>query len=325
MSEPLASPLEGNLLLMLFMTRRCNLDCSYCHMDHNSHPDQTLERLYRMVDLAFASYTEVLLHLFGGEPLMRPDLLDSLLTYVAKHYGDRDHKKLITTNGILLGGRNLEMLLEHEVNLMLSLDGTFDSQGDMRVANANNKGAYKAIIRNLKTLLDREIPFFVNMCVSPENVDRMFDNAAFFKGLGIPRLQIAYELGALWTPQTQARYIAQFERCITQLQGPHFRLQNNRESEPVLGSSLAILDADGEIYRGCAIVLEKNNPTFNTAAYVCHLDDLDDLRGFVKPRIDVVRYFMKHTTDPGDWSRIRSCMHLGYRLKHQMSKLDHVS
>ena len=318
-----AAPLPGDLVVMLFMTRRCNLACSYCHMEHEGFAEQTEDQLFRGIDMAFASYEGALLHFFGGEPLMRMDLVRAGLDYIDAHYAHRRHRKLLTTNGILLRGATLELLLARDVNLMLSLDGSLDSQGDYRVALGNNRSAYRAVIQNLKTLIDRDIPFFVNMCVSPGNVDRMFENVSFLKSLGIARMQIAYELGAMWNMEDQARYIEQFERCISTLQGPGFRLQNHGGAEPVLGSSLATLDADGQIYTGASVVLEQSNPTFNAASYVGHIDEVKDFRGFVSPRIDVVRYFMKNTTDRADHARIRSCMHLGYRVKHAMAKLGH--
>ena len=316
-------PIDDELLVMLFMTRRCNLDCSYCHMDHDDHPDNELSRLTGFVDQSLEAYDQVLLHLFGGEPLMRPDLVRGVLEHVRDQHAGRNVKKLITSNGILLQGKNLELLLEHEVSLMLSLDGTFQSQGHMRVAHANNARAFEVILDNIRGLIDAELPFFVNMCVSPENVDRMLDNATFLAELGIPRIQIAYELGAHWTAPLQERFLDQFAQCLDSLHPKAVHIQNNPSSEPVLGSSLAILDANGDIYRGCAIVLENNNPTFDDGARVCRYDVLEHLRGFVMPRIDVVRHFMTHTSDPGDWARIRSNMHLGYRMKHLMERRGH--
>jgi pyruvate-formate lyase-activating enzyme len=316
-------PLPGELVVMLFVTRRCNLACSYCHMAHEGIEDQQEERLLQAIDMAFASYDNAMLHFFGGEPLMRMDLVAAGVAHIEANYADRPHRKMVTTNGILLRGETLEYLLDHDVNLMLSLDGRFESQGAYRVALANNRKAYRAVIKSLKTLLDRNIPFFVNMCVSPGNVDLMFDNVAFLKQLGIRRMQIAYELGALWVLSDQNRYIHQFKRCISELQDENFHLQNHGGAEPVLGSSLATLDADGQIYTGASVVLEQSNPTFNAASFVGHIDTVKDFRGFVNPRIDVVRYFMKNTTDPADRERIRSCMHLGYRVKHEMAKLGH--
>lgn len=323
MAEQSNTLVDEKLLVMLFMTRRCNLECAYCHMTHDGHPDNELGRLTGMVDYALGAYQRVLLHLFGGEPLLRPDLVQAVLEHVQTHHADRDVEKLITSNGILLRGNALEMLLEHNVGLMLSLDGQFESQKDMRVAHANNERAFGVVVENIRSLVAQNIPFFVNMCVSPQNVDNMFDNARFLADLGIPRIQIAYELGADWTAPLQQRFLVQFSRCLSGLHGRAVHIQNNPSSEPVLGSSLAILDANGDIYRGCAIVLEKNNPTFNEAARVCRYDELQDLRGFVQPRIDVVRHFMTHTTDPGDWRRIRSNMHLGYRMKHLMEQTGH--
>ena len=292
------------LLVMLFMTRRCNLECAYCHMTHDGHPDNELGRLTGMVDHALGAYQRVLLHLFGGEPLLRPDLVQAVLEHVQTQHADRDVEKLITSNGILLRGNALEMLLEHNVGLMLSLDGQFESQKDMRVAHANNERAFGVIVENIRSLVAQNIPFFVNMCVSPQNVDNMFDNARFLAIMGIPRIQIAYEAGRRLdrpTPATLPRAV------LSLFVGTAAGLSTSK-TIPAVSLSWAVRWPSWmpTATFTVAVPLSWRKTTRRSMRQPGSVDTMSckTCGGFVQPRIDVVRHFMTHTTDPGDWRRI---------------------
>jgi hypothetical protein len=90
----------------IYVTKRCNLRCSYCYFrdyfDNRAHPlppDPALDRLKALVDrLAGRTYCLVML---GGEPFSRPDLAD-LLAYAraADIYSIR-----VSTNGLYLKQR----------------------------------------------------------------------------------------------------------------------------------------------------------------------------------------------------------------------------
>jgi pyruvate-formate lyase-activating enzyme len=306
---------------MLFMTRRCNLDCSYCHMVHDGLDDPDQAQMKRSIDRAMDDFGQVRFHFFGGEPLLRFDLMKWAVGYIESRGGGRGY--LLTTNGLLLKGERLEWLLEKGFNLMLSFDGAFESQKDMRVAASNNRGAYDAVMANVANLNARGIRYFVNMVISPHNVDRMYANVEHLIGLGVPTLQIAYELGANWTEPDRKAYLVEFERCLVEL-GSRVAIQNSPEAEPVLGSPFFVFDVTGEIFQGCAIVLEETLPTFNAAAKIGHLDSIGSLSRRQRSRIDQVTYFLRATRpNDADWIRIRSNMHLGYQLRHLMTKMGH--
>lgn len=318
-------PEEKSLYCMLFLTRRCNIDCSYCHMEHDGYEDISRERLKRAIDLMIGAGHDVCLHLFGGEPLLRFDHIQWIIDYVHTTYpGRKGVKFLITTNGLLLRGEYLDFLLQNKVELMLSLDGSFDSQKDWRrTIGGNARNAYDRILENLAGLNARKADYFVNMVVSPSNVEQMEANVLHFKQLGVKRLQVTYELGAYWCEPYRSTYVKNFFDVIEKHDGPGFCLQHGPSSEPVLGNMTFIVDVNGDMYRGCAVVLEKTMPRFNEVVRIPNIDQQTDLTQYVRTREEQVRDFLRRTRiADNDYKLLRSNMHLGYLLRRQMIEME---
>jgi len=319
-------PSRERTLGMLFVTRRCNLDCSYCHMEHETIPDTPIETLQKGIDLLLAYSDATTFHWFGGEPLLRKDLIEWGVDYIEKHRpaGHRvEH--FLTTNGLLLH-RHIDWLAEKEFGFMLSIDGSFESQEPHRKAFGHDqRAAYEKILGCIDLLNERGLDYFCNMCVSPENVDRMVDNARFLMRRGVKRVQLGYELGALWDARGRSAYLAGLEAAIRELHDQDgFRIQNGPYSEPVLGNPFFVVDCNGDMFQGCAVVLERTLPTFNDTARLGHISEVDSLVGRQRDRLGQVRYFLRGTRpNQADWVRLRSNMHLGYLVRRLLLQMGH--
>lgn len=311
---------------LVFLTRRCNLDCGYCHMVHNGRPDPEREMLQKGVDLFMRSADNICFHLFGGEPLLRFDLVKWMVDYVATAYPGRQVQYLITTNGLLLKPHIIDWLVEHDVEIMLSLDGTYDSQGTWRVSvGGDNLRAYEVTCDHIASLTARGVPHFLNMCVTPGNADRMVENVRHMRGLGVKRVQLAYELGGMWDAPARAAYLTGLRAVIEELHvDGEFEILNAPDAEPVLGNMTFALDTNGDLYRGCAIVLEQHMPTFNASTFCGHLDEIDSVQPFIRSRFAQVTGFLKYTRqDPHDWPILRSNYHIGYQVKKLLTEMGH--
>ena len=66
--------------LTLHLTDNCNMDCSYC-IREKCPKDMTEEVLYKACDLAFSKGQRAGLCFFGGEPLLKKDLIYKALDY----------------------------------------------------------------------------------------------------------------------------------------------------------------------------------------------------------------------------------------------------
>ena len=109
--------------VVFVLTMRCNLRCEMCPQvegrQHGTTPELTLEQLKMVVDdLAGSFRPKPFIHLIGGEPLLRRDILE-LVEYIRQ----LKFNCSLTTNGLLLK-RHADELVRLGVNRVhVSIDG----------------------------------------------------------------------------------------------------------------------------------------------------------------------------------------------------------
>ncbi len=84
--------------LRISLTSRCNLSCIYCHAEGEKNPDAEMsaEEIIEIMNVA-AKFGIRSIKFTGGEPLLRPDILDIIRAVPP------GIESSVTTNGILLG------------------------------------------------------------------------------------------------------------------------------------------------------------------------------------------------------------------------------
>ena len=110
--------------LRVSVTKRCNLNCSYCGSKNDSGDELTPQEIEKIVR-AFAACGISKVRLTGGEPLVRWDIIEIARKIAAI---DGIKKLALTTNGILLKqfAKNLKTVGVTAVNI--SLDTTDSEQ-----------------------------------------------------------------------------------------------------------------------------------------------------------------------------------------------------
>lgn len=110
--------------LRVSLTKRCNLNCSYCGAECEKNSELTKDEILKIVG-AFARLGITKVRLTGGEPLVRADICE-IAEGLSKIEGIK--KLALTTNGVLLG-KYAEKLKEAGVNAVnISLDTTDKNQ-----------------------------------------------------------------------------------------------------------------------------------------------------------------------------------------------------
>lgn len=131
-------------------TVQCNLSCLHCGSNCNNikHNDSLTGKEMRTFLYHFAnefSAQEVMLHITGGEPLLRNDLFD-----VMRFAADLGFIWGITTNGILLTENVIqEMIRTNCRTISVSLDGLKDTHNMLRGCNCFN-----IVLNNIRNLVD---------------------------------------------------------------------------------------------------------------------------------------------------------------------------
>jgi hypothetical protein len=115
--DPTSAPA---FLLDWELTKRCNLDCSYCptgieggHDNSTEHPPlveclNTIDFMYSYVDLYMqqkkATQRKVVLNVYGGESLFHPNIIEILTSCCEKYqkYSDKWHLTITTTTNAVV-------------------------------------------------------------------------------------------------------------------------------------------------------------------------------------------------------------------------------
>lgn len=169
-------------IFQIHPTRRCNLACLHCYS--NSSPTVKDQLNSGVIADALAEAREQgyqVASFSGGEPLLYNDL--GVLLRRAKRLGMRT---TVTSNGVLLNGRRLEMLAQATDVLAISLDGVPGSHDRMR----SRPGAFDRMAANLDAVRATGIDFGFIFTLTLHNVDELDWAAQFAVSQGAKLLQI---------------------------------------------------------------------------------------------------------------------------------------
>jgi MoaA/NifB/PqqE/SkfB family radical SAM enzyme len=218
-------------LLIMSVTRRCNLDCAGCY-SQALRPGQGAE----LSDERFASIAAEALSLgvssfliAGGEPLLRPRLLERIAALPG-------HVSAVFTNGTLLGNETLGPFSSGRLAPILSIEG-----GEAFTRERRGKGVHEGALRAAALLRSREIHFGVSITLTSRNAESVLSG---------PFLDWIAELGASAlflveyvpvSPGTAGLALTRAQRGLLASKGD-FR---------GLPFSVATLPGDEEAYDGC--------------------------------------------------------------------------
>ncbi|MCL6471916.1 MAG: radical SAM protein [Firmicutes bacterium] len=151
--------------IALEVTRRCNLRCVHCRsgseMEVKGHPDFSTEEAFRILD-DIASYTNSVVVLSGGEPMLREDIFD-----IARYGADRGLRMALATNGVFVTEDACKKIKESGIEIIsLSLDGpTAEVHDNFR----GQDGAFASAVRAAQLLKQHNIEFVINSSFTKRN------------------------------------------------------------------------------------------------------------------------------------------------------------
>lgn len=167
------------------LTNRCNLKCQHCYLDAGAKSVQRLkeggfadrtemgtEACFKVIDQIASFAPEALTILTGGEPLLRPDIID-----IIRYAKDHDLWTVCGTNGVLITENLAGLLLENGLRgLSLSLDSLDPSRHD-RFRGV--EGAWKNTVNGAKILNKTGLSFIVQTTVGKHNLGEISSIADF--------------------------------------------------------------------------------------------------------------------------------------------------
>lgn len=268
--------------LILLITHNCQLRCKYCRVRKFPASMKT-DFLFKGIDLLFTSNRQDLqLQFFGGEPLLRFDLVKKAVAY-AENINKRlkrDLSFILTTNGIALSRDKVDFFKRHKFIIECSIDGEIESQLKARRA-PGGKNYYSRVINNFQYLFQSGIPHYSISVVMPESVSLMSRNFAHLVGVGFKRLQMNYSLGVFWSEKAIKRLFRETKEivqgCLKRRKGIELINISPARREPVVLNAELTVDCDGDIYSEYGICLEEDFSAMKNKFLVTELKNAENI------------------------------------------------
>jgi radical SAM protein with 4Fe4S-binding SPASM domain len=223
-------------LVALNLTKRCNLKCAHCYLDATTKAaggddELTTDECVRLIDQIAEVNKGCLLVITGGEPLVRPDILD-----IARYAVKLGFMVVFGTNGMLIDDRMATQLVEIGVmGVGISID-SLDPQ--KHNAFRGVPGAWEAAVAGIEASKRNGLQFQVHFSAQPMNYQELPAVVEWAHGLGARVLNVFFMVctgrGEELTDITPAQYeevLGFLVKCQDDYQGmlirarcaPHFK------------------------------------------------------------------------------------------------------
>lgn len=177
-TSPSAGPYDGRTvddfkpyLIALNLTKRCNLKCDHCYLDATTKAgggtdELSTEECFRLIDQIAEVNKGCLLVITGGEPLVRPDILD-----IARHAVALGFIVVFGTNGMLINDRMAKTLVEIGVmGVGISID-SLDPEKHDRFRGV--PGAFASALAGIEACKRNGLQFQVHFSAQPMNYQEL--------------------------------------------------------------------------------------------------------------------------------------------------------
>jgi uncharacterized protein len=197
-ADQVRSALVNTRQITFEITDYCNLDCDYCTYGkfYNNFAPRKKNKMAVNSAKGFLDYMLELLNsplnksheqplaigFYGGEPLLNMPFIEDITTYTKQV--ETAHNRFIfhiTTNGLLLE-KYMDFLVQHDFNLLISLDG--DEYANSYRVYHDGSPAFAQIIKNIDALKAKFPDYFasrVNFNTVFHNRNNVKDIHRFFK------------------------------------------------------------------------------------------------------------------------------------------------
>jgi uncharacterized protein len=202
----------------LVHTEGCNLACTYCFEKNMlGHRRMPIDVARLAVDLIFdysGDRSSIAITHFGGEPTMNFRAIQFATEYAEKKSAAAG--KLVdfdmTSNGILLDEDMVGYFADHNIRVLLSIDGCESTHDKFRV-DKRGRGTFKRVLKGLEILKKRQPWIGTKMTIMPENAGTLYEDVLGLYSLGVNHFIIGHATGVEWPENA----VTTFEYQLSQL------------------------------------------------------------------------------------------------------------
>lgn len=221
--------------LTLNIVNGCNLSCRYCwnsRGNYGNSPRNNKKMDYRVahraVDLLIkesAKAKDLVIDFYGGEPLLNFEAIRKTIEYCK---GIRERRNinfrfLLATNGTLLQKERSEFLIENNVDIAVSLDGSPDVQNTQRPF-ADGTGSYEVVINNINSLSKDYRERLVGRATFTPYYADVIKTFKFLRNLGFGRIEVCESEKAGYGLDSRSRFFFSDKKGLEHLKSVYNKL-----------------------------------------------------------------------------------------------------
>lgn len=177
-------PLSAPTRLFLYLTDRCNFKCKYCFVDANKIPQKdelSLNEIKNVFDQCQA-LNILLIRLFGGEPLIRPDIIQIIDLLRNYRFNTR-----INTNGYFVTNEIARKIKTSNVGWVnVSLDGP----KHIHEEHCGIPNSFERVIAGIEILKRRKIRVGLEFVLNSSNIKYFYETLKIASTLKVDKFRI---------------------------------------------------------------------------------------------------------------------------------------
>ena len=250
----------------LHITTGCNMSCDYCYSPPNGRNDMSRDTAYRTIDFIAENYpVNTGIIFFGGEPLLKRDLIIDTINY-SQEKSTYFHYK-VTTNGTLLDKDFLDYANRVQLQVSISIDGNEKAHDTFRKF-PNGMPTFEILKDKIKLLLKYQPYAKALMTLSPETLPYYADSFEFLLNSGFKYIIVSLNYAGNWNGQLLQELQKQYKK-IAKLYEQHTLNENKFYFSPFeMKLASHIRQHNFECYQ-CHLAQEQISVAFDGNIYPC--------------------------------------------------------
>lgn len=298
--------MDTNLLsnACLNLTDDCNLRCVYCFVEQHPHY-MTLQTAKDAVDFLvgnlrkkknlgqIASDGRSAITFFGGEPMLCfSSVIQPLVSYIEEKYPNETNLSM-TTNGTLLNEERVKWLKDHNIPILLSIDGAPETQNINRPCKNSLCNSADQVLKNIPYILKEFPQTTFRSTIYQETVDHTFENYLFAQYLGFRNIFMMPNCRDPWTYEQADILYQEYEKiydyiieCFRNGVQPIYCATINNSFEQVLKHDIAVVNdtlkktATRRPTTRCGLGTSFGSISYDGSIYGCQEQDSKDHKSF---------------------------------------------
>jgi len=213
------------VLINLFLTLRCNLNCDYCYAESASHATQmplttALDSTKFILDVARKESAITLgIGFLGGEPLLCINTIKQVTSYIADQRDEFNFpiSYILTINGTLINPEIVDFFRSSGFQVSFSIDGpklVHDKHRRYYDGRGSFEDAHKGIILAIESLPD----VVARITFTPKTVENLEESVRYIADMGFNLIKVSPDFfDKTWALEHVYQCEKQFEQILNWL------------------------------------------------------------------------------------------------------------